>query len=178
MWSSSALRFIVLSLLWRTEHGHSLLQSLLCLICLECVDNHVVNNYIKFVSFQYSDEWKNTFRCSDKINLFKRWQVNHLKNRMVLKSLGVCSVKKPQSFQRVLSHMVQVSLEEYMQINKLVRTFSHICYEEIWIGRALKQVLREAGEFPLLEMFRSCLGKVLSRLIWLWSSHAVSRGLY
>ena len=41
--------------------------------------------------------------------------------------------------------MAQVSLEEYVQINKILRTFSHICYVEILIGRALKQVLREAG---------------------------------
>lgn len=53
------------------------------LICLECIANPVVNNYIKFVSFQNSDEWKNAFRCSDRINLFKRQQVSHLKSRMI-----------------------------------------------------------------------------------------------
>lgn len=41
--------------------------------------------------------------------------------------------------------MVQVSVKEYVQINKILRTFSHICYVEIPIGRALKQVFREAG---------------------------------
>lgn len=73
--------------------------------------------------------------------------------------------------------MAQVTLEEYMQKNKLLKTISHTCYVEIWIGRALKQLLREAGEFPPLEMFRSSLDKVLSSLVWLCSSHAVSRGL-
>lgn len=38
-----------------------------------------------------------------------------------------------------------MALEEYVQINKIFRTFSHICYVEIVNGRALKQVLREAG---------------------------------
>lgn len=69
-------------------------KDLHCLICLECVANPVVNNDIKFVSFQYSDEWKNAFRCSDRINLFKSQQVSHLKSRMILKSLDVCSVIK------------------------------------------------------------------------------------
>lgn len=41
--------------------------------------------------------------------------------------------------------MVQVSVEEYVQINKILRTFSHICYVEILIGRAQKPELREAG---------------------------------
>jgi len=58
-------------------------KTLRCLICLKYVDIHVVNNYFKFVGFQYSNEWKNTFRCSDRINLFKRQQVSHLKNMMI-----------------------------------------------------------------------------------------------
>lgn len=41
--------------------------------------------------------------------------------------------------------MGQVSLEEFVQINKILRTFSHICYVQILVGRALKQMVREAG---------------------------------
>lgn len=54
-----------------------------------------------------------------------------------------------------------------MRVNKLLRTLGHTCYVEIRIGRALKNVRREAGEFLPLETFRSCLNKVLSSLIWL-----------
>lgn len=41
--------------------------------------------------------------------------------------------------------MAQVSLEEFVQINKILRTFSHVCYVEILTGKALKQVLREGS---------------------------------
>lgn len=83
--SPSAWCFTVLSIMGVRAQPFLTAKSLHCLICLEHVDNHGVNNYIKFVSFRYSGEWKNTFRCSDRINLFKRQQVNHLKKRMIFK---------------------------------------------------------------------------------------------
>lgn len=89
-----------------------------CVTCLEYADNHMVNNYIKFVS----DEWKNAFRCSDRSSLSKSQQVRHLKNRMIYWSLdGFVFTEHTVGFSKG-ARGSSASWNIYMQIDKLLIT--------------------------------------------------------